>query len=154
VAYLFVPPVLRAVWAALQRPRLIHIAGLALAFAALVVTHPLTAMLLTLILAFYGVPVTLARVAAEQPWRGFSRESILPWLGHAGHVVTPVAVGLGLGIGLSAFFLRPAMAENRFVRVDQWYGGCYAWGGDFVEFFQLFSPRWGLEPACPARTTT
>jgi hypothetical protein len=41
------------------------------------------------------------------------------------------------------------MTENRFVRVDQWYGGRYAWGGDFVEFFQLFSPRWGFGTSVP-----
>jgi hypothetical protein len=149
VAYLFVPLVLWGVWAALHRPRPVHILGLALAFAALIVTHPLTAMLLTLILVLYVAALTLARVATEQPWRGFSRESALPWLGHLGHVVAPAALGLALGVGLSAFFLLPAMAENRFVRVDQWYGGRYAWGGDFVEFFQLFSPRWGFGTSVP-----
>jgi hypothetical protein len=41
------------------------------------------------------------------------------------------------------------MTENRFVRLDQWYGGRYAWGGDFVEFFQLFSPRWGFGTSVP-----
>jgi hypothetical protein len=41
------------------------------------------------------------------------------------------------------------MLENRFVRVDQWYGGRYAWGGDFVEFFQLFSPHWGFGTSVP-----
>jgi len=41
------------------------------------------------------------------------------------------------------------MTENRFVRVDQWYGGRYAWGGDFVEFFQLFSPAWGFGTSVP-----
>ena len=41
------------------------------------------------------------------------------------------------------------MTENRFVRVDQWYGGRYAWGSDFVEFFQLFSPRWGFGVSVP-----
>jgi hypothetical protein len=41
------------------------------------------------------------------------------------------------------------MTENQFVRVDQWYGGRYAWGGDFVEFFQLFSPRWGFGASVP-----
>ena len=58
-------------------------------------------------------------------------------------------MGLILGLCLSAVFALPAMTENRFVRVDQWYGGRYAWGGDFVEFFQLFSPRWGFGASVP-----
>jgi hypothetical protein len=58
-------------------------------------------------------------------------------------------LALLLGLGLSALFLLPATIENRFVRVDQWYGGRYAWGGDFVEFFQLFSPQWGFGASVP-----
>jgi len=54
-----------------------------------------------------------------------------------------------LGAGLCAVFAIPALTENRFVRVDQWYGGRYAWGGDFVEFFQLFSPTWGFGISVP-----
>jgi len=148
-AYLFVPLLLWGAWSALHRPRLANILGLALAYAALVVTHPLTAMLLTLIVALLAAALGLARAADNQPWRGFSRESILPLAGHLIHIGLPVAMGLILGLGLSAFFLLPAMTENRFVRVDQWYGGRYAWGGDFVEFFQLFSSRWGFGASVP-----
>ena len=149
VAYVFVPLVLWGVWAALHRPRLVNIAGLALSYAALMVTSPLVTLLLTLILVFYIAALALARLNDEQPWRQFSRESWLPFLGHLGHVLLPPALGLILGLGLSAFFALPALTENRFVRVDQWYGGRYAWGGDFVEFFQLFSPRWGFGASVP-----
>jgi len=149
VAYVFVPLVLWGVWATLHRPRLVNIAGLALSYAALMVTSPLVTLLLTLILVFYIAALALARLNDEQPWRQFSRESWLPFLGHMGHVLLPPALGLILGLGLSAFFALPALTENRFVRVDQWYGGRYAWGGDFVEFFQLFSPHWGFGPSVP-----
>ena len=148
-AYVFVPLVLWGVWAALYRPRLVNVLGLAFAYAALLVTHPLTALLLTLILVFYVAVLALARVNDEQPWRQLSRSSFWPLLGHLGNVLIPAALGLVLGLGLSAFFLLPAMTENRFVRVDQWYGGRYAWGGDFVEFFQLFAPRWGFGTSVP-----
>ncbi len=106
-------------------------------------------LLLTVILFFYLLVLALARVNDEQPWRQLSRESALPWLGHLGHVLAPAAFGLALGVGLSAVFAVPALTENRFVRVDQWYGGRYAWGGDFVEFFQLFSPAWGSGVSVP-----
>lgn len=149
VAYAFVPLVLWGVWAAIYRPRLANLLGLALAYAALLVTHPLTALLLTLVLAFYVAILALARVNHTQPWREMSRESLLPLLGHLANVALPVAFALVLGLGLSAISLLPAMTESRFVRLDQWYGGRYAWGGDFVEFFQLFSPRWGFGASVP-----
>jgi hypothetical protein len=149
VAYLFVPLVLWGVWATIYRPRLATCLGLAFAYAGLALTHPLTALLLTLILVFYIAFLALARINDKQPWRQLSRESIWTLLGHLGNTLIPTAFGLLLGLGLSAVFLLPAMTENRFVRVDQWYGGRYAWGGDFVEFFQLFSPRWGFGASTP-----
>jgi len=149
VAYVFVPLVLWGAWATLHRPRLANILGLAFAYAALMFTSPLVTLLLTLILVFYIAALALARVNDKQPFRRLTRESWLPLLGHLGHVLLPAAAGLILGVCLSAVFALPAMTENRFVRVDQWYGGRYAWGSDFVEFFQLFSPRWGFGASVP-----
>jgi hypothetical protein len=149
VAYVFVPLVLWAAWATVRRPRLANVLGLALAYGALMFTSPLVTLLLTVILFFYLLSLGLARVNDQQPWRQMSRQSALPWLGHLGHVLAPAAFGLALGVGLSALFAIPALTENRFVRVDQWYGGRYAWGGDFVELFQLFSPVWGSGVSVP-----
>jgi hypothetical protein len=149
VAYVFVPLVLWGVWSTLHRPRLANILGLAFAYAALMFTSPLVTLLLTLILVFYVAVLALARLNDAQPWRELSRESIFPLVGHLGYVLVPTATGLILGVGLSALFAIPAMTENVYVRVDQWYGGRYAWGGDFVEFFQLFSPRWGFGASVP-----
>jgi hypothetical protein len=149
VAYAFVPLVLWGAWASLHHPRLANVLGLALAYAALMFTSPLVALLLTLILVFFVAALALARANDEQPWRNLSRESILPLIGQVAHILAPVACGLVLGLCLSALFSLPAMTENRFVRVDQWYGGRYAWGGDFVEFFQLFSPHWGFGTSVP-----
>ena len=149
VAYVFVPLVLWAAWATLHHPRLANVAGLACAYAALMVTSPLVTLLLTLILVFYVAFLALARLNDEQPWRALSRESLWPLAGHLAHILLPVGLGLLLGLGLSAVFALPAMLENRFVRVDQWYGGRYAWGGDFVEFFQFFSPAWGFGASEP-----
>ncbi len=50
---------------------------------------------------------------------------------------------------MSAVFALPVIAEARFVRTDQWFGGRYAFGDDFVEIFQLFSPRWGFGASVP-----
>jgi hypothetical protein len=148
-AYVFVPLVLWGVWATLDHPRLANVLGLAAAYAALMFTSPLVTLLLSLILVFYAAVLAAARVNDQQPLRQLSRESLFPLLGHLGHVLLPTACALLLGLGLSAVFALPAMTENRFVRVDQWYGGRYAWGGDFVEFFQLFSPTWGFGISVP-----
>jgi hypothetical protein len=56
---------------------------------------------------------------------------------------------LVLGLGLSAVFWLPAIVEYQYVRVDQWIGGRFAFGDDFVETFQLFSPRWGFGASIP-----
>ncbi len=149
VAYVFVPLVLWGVWATVYRPTWVNILGLALSYAALMFTSPLVTLLLTLILAFYIAFLALRRLGDEQPWSQLSRESLLPLLGHLGYILVPTAASLLLGMGLSAIFALPALTENRFVRVDQWYGGRYAWGGDFVEFFQLFSPTWGFGASVP-----
>ncbi|MBN1661092.1 MAG: hypothetical protein JXA93_22045 [Anaerolineae bacterium] len=148
-AYVFIPLVLWGVWATLHQPRWTNLLGLALAYAALLLTHPLSALLLTLLLLFLIAALSLAQLAESYPLRSLWRRSLLPALAHLVRMLLPTGAGLALGLGLSAFFALPAMIENRFVRVDQWYGGRYAWGGDFVEFFQLFSPRWGFGASVP-----
>jgi hypothetical protein len=149
VAYVFVPLVLWGTWATVRRPTLANVIGLAFAYGALMFTSPLVTLLLTLVLVAYIAYLALARLNDEQPWKLLSRESVLPLFGNLGHILIPTGVGLALGLGLSMMLALPAMTENRFVRVDQWYGGRYAWGGDFVEFFQLFSPRWGFGTSVP-----
>ena len=149
VAHLFVPLVLWGGWATVCRPRLNNVLGLAVAYAGLLYTHPLTALLLSLILVPFILYLTLGRMNDEQPWRTMSRDSLPSLVGHLGYILIPAVSGFLLGLGLSALFSLPAVTESRFVRVDQWYGGRYAWGGDFVEFFQLFSPQWGFGVSVP-----
>ena len=50
---------------------------------------------------------------------------------------------------MSRVFWLPAIVEYQYVRVDQWIGGRFAFGDDFVEIFQLFSPRWGFGASIP-----
>jgi len=153
VAYVFIPLVLWAGWATLHHPRLANILGLAVAYALLMFTSPLVSLLLTLILFFYIAALALAQVNDAQSWRNLSRESVLPWVGHLGHVLLPTVSGLILGIGLSAVFSLPALTENRFVRVDQWYGGRYAWGVILSNSSSSFRRSGGSGPVCQALTT-
>ena len=149
VAYVFIPLVLWGAWATVRQPRLSNVIGLAVTYAALVLTSPLVALLFSLILAVYLAMLALARISGSDAWRRRSRESWPALAGYLAHVAAPAVFGLGLGLGLSAGFILPAMTESRYVRVDQWYGGRYAWGGDFVEFYQLFSPSWGFGASVP-----
>ncbi|MCB0211855.1 MAG: hypothetical protein KDJ52_21120, partial [Anaerolineae bacterium] len=61
----------------------------------------------------------------------------------------PPLFTLVLGLGLSGIFWIPAFLEYNYVRVDQWVGGRFAFGDDFVELFQLFSPKWGFGASIP-----
>jgi hypothetical protein len=65
-------------------------------------------------------------------------------IGHAfKRALWPVA-GLAAGLGLSAFFWVPAILEQKYVRVDQWFSGRYDFRGHFVYLYQLFSAHWGF----------
>jgi hypothetical protein len=61
-------------------------------------------------------------------------------------------IGLFAGIGLGAVFLIPMVLERQYVRQDQWFDGRYDFHGNFVYFFQLFSPQWGFGASQPGPT--
>ncbi|NJN83967.1 MAG: YfhO family protein [Caldilineaceae bacterium] len=61
----------------------------------------------------------------------------------------PAGIGLAFGVGLSAVFWLPMLLERQYVRQDQWFDGRYDFRGNFVYFFQLFSPRWGFGVSQP-----
>ncbi|NJN95876.1 MAG: hypothetical protein HC875_18105 [Anaerolineales bacterium] len=141
VGFVFVPLTLWGFYEAVTRPRLTVILWAALAYAGLMFTSNLLALLFTPILGLYVAFMLLTNQRmANGEWHHASRlfASSLP-----------PALVLLLGLGLSAVFWLPAFLEYRFVRVDQWVGGRFAFGDDFVEFFQLFSPRWGFGASIP-----
>jgi hypothetical protein len=67
-----------------------------------------------------------------------------PWVGSLLRRGVPGVLGLAAGLGLSAIFWLPMLLEYKWVRVDQWFDGRYDFGGHFVEWYQLFSPKWGF----------
>ncbi|HHJ06475.1 MAG TPA: hypothetical protein ENK24_03135, partial [Anaerolineae bacterium] len=154
VAFVFMPLVMWAFYAAVTRPTLKGILLGALAYAALLFTHSALGILFTLVmgafviwqLSAFGFQLSAfsrqRSTVSDQPSTSrYSRFTL-----HSSLFIAPAAV-LGLGLGPSAVFLLPALTEQRFVRLDQWQGGRYAFGKDFVEFFQLFSPHWGFGPS-------
>lgn len=128
-------------------PTITPIVGLAVAYAGLMMTSNLVVVLFTPLLAGY---VLLLSVIYALPQGIHAREvsrgrRALLWLRR---LIGPVLGGLA-GLGLSAAFWLPAVTEQRFVRVDQWFGGRYDFHGHFVYFYQLFSPTWGYGVSTP-----
>ncbi len=142
-SFVFIPLVFWAFFELVDRPRFWALVGAALAFAGLILSSNVLLLIITpplaLIVALLLVPaVREARQTQDKTHR-------LPDLIRttAGRVV-PLGLAMALALGLLAIFLVPAVLERRFVRLDQWFGGRYTFGQDFVYFFQLFSPKWGF----------
>jgi len=161
VGFVFVPLALWGFFETMHRPSPRRVAAAGLAYAGLMFTSNLLALIFTPILGLYVIWILLAQTdlrAGEQGRRGaysFVIPTPLRFGGYSRHSSFIIRSGLPplfallLGLGVSAIFWIPAFLEYRFVRVDQWVGGRFAFGDDFVELFQLFSPRWGFGASIP-----
>lgn len=149
VAFIFLPLCLWAFRETILRPRLAALSSAALAFAGLMLTSNLVALVFATVLGAYLVMHVLRRLLHEQPWRAWSRAALWPLLGHAIHISASPLLALAIGGGLSAFFALPALAEFRFVNQEQWYGQYYNPFNHFVYLSQLFSPNWGFGISLP-----
>ena len=145
VGFVFVPLVLWGFYEAVTAPRLRSLLWTAVAYAALMLTHSLSAFVLAAILGLYVAIMILAglagRVRQKQPAADLLRPVIRAGMASLSALL--------LGLSLSAIYLLPSLTEARFVRTDQWFGGRFAFGDDFVEVFQLFSPQWGFGASIP-----
>ena len=138
VGFVFMPLVLWGFYRVMTTPSAKTIGWTAVAYAGLMFTSNLLALLLTPILGLY----VLVMLFAPRHDRASGLKSLI-------RRAIPPALALFGGLGLSAIFWLPAFVERQYVRVDQWIGGRYAFGDDFVDFFQLFSPHWGFGPSIP-----
>lgn len=163
VGFVFVPLVLWGFYEVTTRPRLPVLLGSALAYAGLMLTHSLSAFVLTAVLGIYVAYMILwglvdaAGLEPVQPGGRSQRNDVIRrWQAIArNRYLAPLLTGFSplfallLGLSLSAIYLLPSLAEAGLVRTDQWFGGRFAFGDDFVELFQLFSPRWGFGASIP-----
>jgi hypothetical protein len=166
MAFVFVPLVLWGFYESITQPRLFALLWAAAAYAALMFTHSLSAFILTAIMGLYVAYMILWQFL--KPVEQLDLNSSITLYGlrftqRITHIELPahnrylIAILSGfpplfillLGLGLSAIYLLPALTEARFVRTDQWFGGRFAFGDDFVEVFQLFSPQWGFGASIP-----
>lgn len=137
-SFVWMPLVLGGVRASVERPRWRSVMGLALAYAGLMLTSNLVAVVFTPVVVGYGLVVMARRLRqGGRTLAALARAAVSPALG-----------GL-LGLALSAWFWLPALLEFRYVNQRQWYGGYYDYHQHFVYLFQLFHPRWGFGISVP-----
>ncbi len=137
VALAFLPLALWGFRAAVLRPRFASVCGAALAFAAIMWTSNLVALVFTPPLAVYILFLLLDRAQGAGPTlRG-------RFVALVRGAVPPALAGL-LGLGLSAAFFVPAIVEQAYINRTQWFGEYYDPTQHFVYFHQLFDPSWGF----------
>ncbi len=137
VALAFLPLALWGFRAAVLRPRFASVCGAALAFAAIMWTSNLVALVFTPPLAVYILFLLLERAQGAGP---ALRGRLVALVRGA---VPPALAGL-LGLGLSAAFFGPAIVEQAYINRTQWFGEYYDPTQHFVYFHQLFDPSWGF----------
>ena len=145
LALALLPLSLWAVRRAVRHPNALNVVLVALAYAAIHLSSNLVALLFTPVLGLYLLLLVCQRAQEDQSSPFFSFASLRLCVRY---IFAPTA-GLILGVTLAAFFILPALAENKFVNQEQWYGGYYDFHEHYVYFAQLFDPRWGYGISTP-----
>ncbi|HEX9117624.1 MAG TPA: 6-pyruvoyl-tetrahydropterin synthase-related protein [Anaerolineae bacterium] len=157
VALAFFPLVLWSLRTTVVRPKAGPVLAGALAYAGLMWTHNLSAVIFTPGLAVYlaaliwweARPRTKGlepdEAADGWPASGSKGAGLRPRLRTALTLAGPPFLAVLLGLGLSAGFFIPAAIEGaRYVNLTQWFGQYYDPFQHFVYFNQLFNPSWGF----------
>jgi len=166
MAFVWMPLCLWSVRQAVRHPRYRWIVGMAVCYAALMLTSNLVIVLFTPLLGLYALFLVLVYsrpseatgllVAVGSSWQRLQlsltngawwRSRLAAWL----QTAWVPGAGLIAGVGLSAIFWLPVALERQYVRQDQWFAGRYGFRSHFLYFFQLFSPKWdfGISEAGP-----
>jgi hypothetical protein len=137
LALVFLPLALWGFRETVARPRAAAILGAAAAYAAIMWTSNLVALVFTPALALYVLVLILGRLkagayASSSPARRVLRSVAGP------------GIAFALGLGLSAAFFLPALVEQGYINRTQWFGQYYDPTQHFVYFHQLFNPAWGF----------
>jgi hypothetical protein len=147
LSFVFIPLVLWGFFELMDQPRLNALIGTGLAYAGLMLTSNAALLLITPLAGLFVATLMLLQLWDER--KSLKGQGLRVMLRRPLSLGFPPALGLGLGIWLSAIFVFPLLLEFNYVRVDQWTGGRFAFGGDFVYVFQLFSPHWGFGASIP-----
>jgi hypothetical protein len=144
LALVFLPLALWGFRETVVRPRTVAILGAAAAYAAIMWTSNLVALVFTPALGLYVLLLIIWRLKTGAPGpaplvhgpRSVARRLL--------SIAAAPAVAFGLGLGLSAAFFLPALIEQGYINQTQWFGRYYDPSQHFVYFHQLFNPAWGF----------
>jgi len=143
-AFVWMPLALLAFHNLIEKVTARRLALAGLAYGALWMTHNVTAIAFTPLLAAY----VLFRLLAEQ---ANSPSPVLSAHG-LGRLAGRAAAALGgtaLGLGIAAALILPNLLERRFIYQEQWVREGYNYALHFVYPSQLFSGFWGYDPSIP-----
>lgn len=135
-----------ALWgfrAAVNRPRWPAILGAGAAYALIMWTSNLVAVVFTPALAVYVVALLWWR-RREGRTAGSDSNAAASRLSPDLRALLAPASAVALGLGLSAAFFVPAVVEQSYINRTQWFGEYYDPTQHFVYFRQLFELRWGF----------
>ena len=138
-AFVWMPLVLLAFHNLAEKATARRLAVAGLVYSALWLTHNVTAVAFTPLLAAY----VLYRLLAEQS------VSSVHSLGKLARRTVAILAGGVLGLGIAAALILPNLLERRFIVQEQWVQQGYSYAQHFVYPFQLFSGFWGYDPALP-----
>ncbi len=138
-AFVWMPLALLTFHNLVEKATVRRLALAGLVYGALWLTHNVTAVAFTPLLAAY----VLFRLAAERT--GLSDHRLRKQAGRA----MAALGGAVLGLGIAAALVLPNLLERRFVAQEQWVAEGYNYAQHFVYPSQLFSGFWGYDPALP-----
>lgn len=126
------------------RPRLAAVIGAGIAYALIMWTSNLVAVVFTPALAVYVLVLLWWQGRDER--RKTKDETLSAGVRPSSFVLRLVAPGLAvaLGLGLSAAFFIPAVVEQNYINRTQWFGEYYDPTQHFVYPHQLLDPSWGF----------
>lgn len=122
-AFVFFPLIFYVSTLISEKVSLQRIALLSLSLAGLFLTHNVTTLMFLPFLGFWW----LYLIFRQKNWR----------------VIFPLFLSSILALGLSAFFLLPALYERQFIQTQYLLVGYFDFRAHFVAFYQFFSTFWG-----------
>ncbi|MBN1136251.1 MAG: glycosyltransferase family 39 protein [Anaerolineae bacterium] len=137
-AFVWMPLTLLAFHNLAEKATARRLALAGLAYGALWLTHNVTAIVFTPLLAAY----VLFRLLAEHA-------RIAHGLGKLVGRAMAALGGAAWGMGIAAALLLPNLLERRYISQEQWVAEGYSYAQHFVYPFQLLSGFWGYDPALP-----
>jgi hypothetical protein len=132
--FVWMPLALLAFHQLVARPTVRRLGLAGLAFGAVWLTHNVTGLAFTLLLAAY----VLFRLLAEK----------VTWPERLGRAAAALGGAL-LGLGIAAALILPNLLERSYIMQEQWVRAGYDYALHFLQPFHFLSSAWGYAPGLP-----